>query len=396
MLKYIFLLAIYLNIFAQCSPGVYFGMMIHLEDEWQDSSNINAFNNHVNGLKLAVSFVKPYNARFTAEASYQFARACVKWNNNILQEMIDSSMGVGCHAGKSSYYKLAKNEVDKLVSPNMNLGVSGGMGPGDTLNTNNWVDSADVAGLKYVDGPTYFAYLQVPISDRPNNESDSLILNELYHDPVPPDFSERIFPHKVSSAFTWNKDTTGNILLLTGSLGEFTAISEGRSNCFPNCVLDSADVDTVINYVSLAIQLAKQKNKPAVVYMHTPLKLYKPQNKKFFDYLFQSLQQFVISGDLEYKTQLEIYQAINTCSNTSSILTHSSDNVKIITSGENIKIISKHKIHGIIITNILGETLYKTSVNSYKVSISNSFSPGVYFVEIINSKGIFVKKFLVN
>ena len=157
-----------------------------------------------------------------------------------------------------------------------------------------------------MDAPVYFCYLMVPQHLRPDQVSDQQIINSLYHDPVPPEFQERIHPHRISSAVTFPTDTIGDIFFLTGSIGELSSLAEGRKNCFPICVFDEADIDTLIAKVRQALDLADPDDF-TVVYCHSPLKLYQTKNEPLFEKLFHNLAGLVDSGRVEYATQGQIY-----------------------------------------------------------------------------------------
>lgn len=394
---------------AQCSPPVYFGMMIHLEDDWDDNTNVANFNNHALQLRMAVEFVKPYGAKFTAECAIPFAEGCTNWGDNVLQSLIDSTMGVGSHSDKSSNYAYTKLLVDGLVGTSENRGVSGGWGGMDAVLPNNWADSANNVGLLYLNAPVYFCYLQIPQNERPDSVSNTVILDSLYHSPAPKDFNERVHPHRINSAFTWHIDTTGPVVFLTGSLGEISSIAEGRENCYPTCILDSADVDTILAYVNQAVNIAQTTNKFTVVYMHTPLYTYLPDTKHIYQYLFESLAPLVTAGDLEYKTMGEIYDSFIQCELISSVEdnTFEKSDIKLYPNpttgvftveGGNLSA-GQASIQSVEILNINGQTIYSSNdlKSSYKFQLDLSNQPkGIYFVKIQSKNYINVKKIIKN
>lgn len=405
LLTVIALLLITTTANSQCSPPVHFGMMVHLEDNWDDNVNIASFNNHALQLRMAVGFVKPYGAKFTAESAIPFAEGCINWGDNVLQSLIDSTMGVGSHSNASSDYAYTKSLIDGLVGASENRGVSGGWGQLDNIIPNNWADSANVAGFSYINAATYFTYLQIPQNERPGSVTDAMILDSLYHNPVPPDFDERVHPHRINSAFTWHIDTTGPILLLTGSLGEISSIAEGRENCFPTCILDSADVDTILVYINQAINIAQTTNKFTVVYLHTPLYTYTPATKPFYDYLFQSLMPLVATGDIEYKTMGEIYDSFIQCESLTSVAKENLDNnIKIFPNpSTDILNIDFHnfndRIFSVEIIDVLGQVVFK-QINSVKnqesiltIDLTQQIN-GIYFVKVRTAKETITKKMI--
>ncbi|OQX84175.1 hypothetical protein B6D60_09670, partial [candidate division KSB1 bacterium 4484_87] len=318
----ILLLLLCLTITSQAKGGkVYVGFMIHLEEDWNDNVNENLFRYHARQLRQGASLFKRFGAKFTAESALPFAQGCVNFGDNVLQALLDSTMGVGSHSGKTALYRETKSAVDNLVGAENNRGVSGGFNPTERL---DWAQEAANCGFKYIDGPVYFCYLMVPREQRPDQVSDQEIIDSLYHDPVPPDFAERIHPHRIQSATTFPTDTTGPILFLTGSLGELGSLAEGRKNCFPYCEFNKADVDTFVAKVRQAVELA-EPNDFTVVYCHTPLKLYKPEYEWLFEKMFNGLAGLVDSSLVEYVTQGEIYDHFLEWEQTTSIFKNQSN-----------------------------------------------------------------------
>jgi hypothetical protein len=78
-------------------------------------------------------------------------------------------------------------------------------------------------------------------------------------------------------------------------------------------------VDTFVAKVRQAVNLAAP-NEFTVVYCHTPLKLYKPENEWLFEKLFNDLAGLVDSGLVKYATQGEIYDYFLEWEQTTSIL----------------------------------------------------------------------------
>jgi Secretion system C-terminal sorting domain len=391
---------------AQCSPPVYFGIMLHIEDDWNDDTDSSLFILHSIQMKNAVGYVKPYGAKITFECAIPFALGCTNWGNNVLQSLIDSSMGVGSHSNKSCDFNFTKALVDGLVGSSNNRGISGGTSITDSLNINNWVDSATIAGFSYKDGLVYSAYLQIPQNERPDSVSNTQIANGLAHNPAPKDFLTRIHPHRVSSGTTWHTDTTGPIMLLTGSLGGIAAV--GDTACHPSCILDSTDVDSIVAYVSRAIMDAQTTGEFTVVYIFTQLNTYKIINKHIYDYLFESLDPFILSGNLEYKTMGEIYDEFLNCE-------IQSINNKEIVDDNKIKIfpnpcknqfnidVSKldESVNSIEIFNITGQIVYKqTATRKTQGSIITINLPkhinGIVFVRINTEENIITKKMIIH
>ncbi|MEA3446026.1 MAG: T9SS type A sorting domain-containing protein [Bacteroidota bacterium] len=407
LISLILLLLLSVKSNAQCSPPVYFAMMLHIEDNWHDDTDSMIFVIHANQLRNAVGFVKPWGAKFTAECSIPFALGCTNWSDNVLQSLIDSTMGVGSHSNQSTHFNFTKTLVDNLVGSSNNRGISGGTGLLDSANVNNWVDSATLAGFSYKDGLVYSAYLQIPQNERPDSVSDAEIANGLSHNPAPEDFYTRIHPHRVSSASTWHTDTTGPIMLLTGSLGGIAGVGDS-TDCFSSgCTFDFADVDSIKAHIIRAIINAQNTGEFTVIYVFTQLNTYTLANKPMYNYLFQSLAPFIASGNLEYKTMGEIYDEFVNCETITNInnKTINDDLVKIFpnpcSNQFNIELNNQNdKINSIEIINLLGQTIHKKAYSdeSWKSLITIDFPQqhkGVFVVKVNTKENLIIKKVLL-
>ena len=346
-----------------------------------------------------------YGAKFTAESALPFARGCENFGDNVLEALLDSTMGVGSHSNTTNLYYDTQLVIDRLVGKENNRGISGGWNPLERL---DWAQEAINLGYKYIDAPVYFCYLMVPQHLRPDQVSDQEIIDSLYHDPVPPDFEERIHPHRISSATTFSIDTTGDILFLTGSIGELGSLAEGRKNCFPTCVFDEADIDTLIAKVRHALELADSDDF-TVLYCHTPLKYYKTINKDLFEKLFYDLSGLVDSGRVEYATQGQIYDHFLSWEQTTDV-PNNQKYKKIFyklfqnyPNQFNSKTLIKYQLSEtahieLTIFNQLGQKI-KTLVSEFKLSgnhsetwdgkddLGNSVCSGIYYYQLKTNNG---------
>lgn len=365
--------------------------MIHLEDNWLDDSDSMVFVIHSDALKNGAHLFKSHGAKYTAESAIPFAGGCMNWNTNTLQALLDSTMGVGSHANSSDAYVFTKFLVDGLVGPANNRGVSGGCSPSDTEGSNNWIDSAYQAGFEYVNGIVHYSFLNIPLAERPGMVTDWAIIDSLGHYPVPPDFTERIYPHRASSGFDWLNETTGPVVMLTGSIGELSSLSEGYHNCAPNCVLDSADIDSLVTAINLAVNLSSNTEKLTMIYVHNPLRLFVPQNDIFYEYLFESLLPLKNDGKIEYVTFGEAYDNFIECEAASI-----NENARLRFSvypnpsfGMLTLDLSPYSHGTIVLSDMLGKEVLRKPFASGKVVLNLGYllSKGSYIAKVLNDEG---------
>jgi hypothetical protein len=281
---------------------VHVGFMIHMEDNWMDHEREEQFKEHAKILRSAAELHNRFGGKFTAETALPFAEGCENWGDNVLQSMLDAGMGVGSHANDAAQFIETKSIVDVLIGAENNRGISGG-------SQDDFVASSLTAGFEYIDALVFSAYKNVPLELRPDQVTDQQIDALHRHEPAPPDLSERTHPHRVNSSASWPTDTTGDLLLLTGSLGTLHKLEEGgMQECGNECDFTEADIDLFIQGVKDVVALAKPDALTAV-YAHSPLELYKPEYEALFVQMFEELQPLVDSGEITWSTHGEMYDA---------------------------------------------------------------------------------------
>lgn len=301
---------------ANQKSGLYITTMTHMEGNFADDTVEALFLRHVDQIRWAMDLFDEYGAKLTIESEQSFAIANTKWDVNILQEVVDRDHGVGTHAdfGASlreknvSLEELTQNFienkalVDALVGAENNRGVSGGTSYAD------WVLGASVAGFEYMDGVTGFGYLSMSADARPDGWTDEYIRSVGYHDPIPLEFADRLYPLPLANAEDLVPDEDPAIVIMGGDIGELASLAEGRNNCFPDCVFDDADVQAVADSIEEAMAL-RDDDRMARINMHIPLTLLKEENEATLRKLLSIIQDYVDAGELTWATQGESYDA---------------------------------------------------------------------------------------
>ncbi len=288
--------------------------MTHMEGNFTDDKNQKVFEKHIADMRWAMDLFDEYGAKLTFESEQPFAKANTVWGTNILKEAIDNGHGVGTHAdfGAGSGTALTLSEltadfkenkalVDGLVGAENNQGVSGGTGPTD------WVLAAQAAGFKYIDAVTGFAYLSMPMSVRPEGWNDNYIRHVTYHDSVPLNLLDRIYPMPLKDAKDLVADPGASFTMMSGDIGELASIAEGRITCNPDCTLDQADVDAVIAAIDEA-NAQRDTSRFAKINMHIPLALLNSKNETILRSLLSAIKTYTDKGELSWDTQLGAYK----------------------------------------------------------------------------------------
>ncbi len=294
----------------------YITTMTHMEGDFIDDKNEAVFNKHVEDIRRAMNLFDEYGAKLTIESGESFAMANINWDVNFLKEVVERGHGIGTHAdfgysrdGKNlmttaemtAEYKELKSIIDGLAGAKNNVGTSGGIGQPD------WVVAAAEAGFKFKDGLVAIAYLSMPESARPEGWTDQYIADTVYHDPIPTEFEERIYPFELKNADDLVPDEDGIITIMGGDLGELDSLGEGRAECFPRCTFSQEDIDAVAKAIVEALKI-RDSGRVARINLHIPVKLFEEKNEKLLRAFLEVIKPYVDNGSVKWATQLESYK----------------------------------------------------------------------------------------
>ena len=288
--------------------------MTHMEEDFKDDTDKGLFDRHVANMRWAMDLFDEYGAKLTFESDQPFAKANTIWGVNVLKEAVDRGHGVGTHAGfgatrgvtltvaeLTEKFRENKSLVDALVGASNNRGVSGGTGQTD------WVLGASAAGFGYIDAVTGFGYLSMPVSARPDGWTNQYITKTAYHDAIPPEFADRLYPLLLRDAKDLVADADGVLTMMGGDIGELSSLGDGRAGCFPNCVLDSADVSAVLDAIKEADSI-RDRSRMARVNMHIPMILLDKKNETLLRQMLSEIKAYADKGTVTWATQLGSYE----------------------------------------------------------------------------------------
>lgn len=294
---------------------IYFTTMTHMEENFKDDKDEDLFNRHVEEIRYAIELFDEYGAKLTIETAEPFAVANKKWELNMMKEVLEAGHGVGTHCGGlvptdkdvpvkvyAEKFEEMKTMVDELVGAENNLGCSGGMGRSE------WVIPASMAGFKFMDGITAFAYLGVDEDKRPEGYTDEAIKKTYYHDPLPEDLKERLYPFELSDSKDLEAEVDGILTVMAGDLNEIQSQSEGRSGCKPKCNFTNEDIDVIFASIDEALEL-RDTNRFAHLNIHIPLETFSNDNEETFRYFLEKMKEYQDAGKIKWATQLEAYEA---------------------------------------------------------------------------------------
>jgi hypothetical protein len=304
------------NTGANHEPGiVYFGFMVHLEGWDNEMNNRNQFDDHANEARKLADIFEDYGAKVTFEASPEFVEACQAWNENVLQELHDRGHGVGVHADKGYYpadssYNQAqftfdirqmKEDMEDLVDFEVQH-VSG------ICSDLDWAKAAIDAGYVFTTGGVGYCCMSMPSNMRPP-EYRNCRNPASCHGNMPLNMAERIHPWRIATAKgDWTIDDPGGRLVNLASDGGIKNLYEetlDASVTHGDYEYSDEDITEVVNKVEEAISLS-DASKINILYFSLSIGA-ADVDTDFYTSMFQALQQYVDSGQLEYKTMNEMY-----------------------------------------------------------------------------------------
>jgi hypothetical protein len=292
---------------------LFFTTMSHMESNFKDDVLEQMFLNHVDILRETLLMFDEYGAKLTIESEKPFARANHVWGINFLEEVVNLGHGVGTHCDfgvnepemsveqYARFYRENKRLVDDLVGAENNKGCSGGWGP------NDWVLGAATGGFEYLDAFAGFAYLSMPLSERPDGWTDAHIIEVTYHDPVPVDLYDRLYLYDLADALDFDADEDGVITVSGGDLGEISSLAEGRDACGTQCDLTREDIDYIFETVEDVLE-NRDASRVAKLNLHIPLTVFVDGNEEMLRYFLAGMEKYVEAGDVVWATQLEVFE----------------------------------------------------------------------------------------
>ncbi len=296
-----------------------FATMLHLEGgitKMVDTKE--GFDNYSAVVKAMIDLFYENEAKLTVESELPYVEAVDQFGNNLLRYALSKNQGVGTHCDISpttsdyetlkSEYKKRKDKLDTMVGAENNFGCSGGWSLAD------WAKAADEAGFAYLNGPVVLALQPIPEAKRPINpetgkpftDDETKFGSDYFHDPIPPDVTQRFYPRRLKDTNDFEEDETG-IVLLTGSLGELSKVADGYG-CTGKCTVDQKDIDVIIKQIKEFYE-SKDESKVNLMYLHAPFSTYSNKDSRTgLTSWLEQMKELQDQGIIKWKTMKEVYE----------------------------------------------------------------------------------------
>lgn len=289
--------------------------MTHMEGSFNDDRLEDLFLSHVEELRYGMDLADEYNAILTIESEKPFAIANTTWGINIMKEILDRGHGVGTHCDfganeeipttlLTEMFKENKELIDELVGSENNHGCSGGGGPGD------WITAATNAGFDYVNGIVSMHLLAIEEEGRPDKEWSNAHIEKEFHENIPEDIMDRIYPIKLKDTMDWENDEDGIIVISNGELGTLPDIEENydqRTECKGSCELNTDDIDELFNIIQ-DVNRERDKTKVAKLNIYIPVNMFEQENEDILRYFFSRMQELQTDDIMKWASQWEVVE----------------------------------------------------------------------------------------
>ena len=302
------------------SAPIFITTMTHLEGNWDFSGNDGKekFDQKILSIELAMDTFEKYDALLTIESEIPFSTAAIEWSSDIFQAILNRGHGAGTHCDISPLQSILSIEefseqfrqrkvlMDTLIGVENNLGCSGGQG------FNDWILGASAAGFKFIDGIVGYAFLSMPLENRPVGWTNDYIIEQgHYHDNVPVSLAERIHPFMMEDASDFTPDKPGRILLSAGGLGRLDGFAdeERGETCRPRCSFEHEDIDAAFRRIDEALTF-HDINKIGKIDIYFPLSSFTTKNISYIESFLSRLKdEYITRGKLQWGTQRAVYEA---------------------------------------------------------------------------------------
>ncbi len=287
------------------------GLMVHLEGWDHEVVDENAFRLHVEAVRTLAHKLEEYGAVGTFEAHTEFVQAAEKWNDPIMQELVDAGHAIAVHADvggnpkegltladMTKQLKIKKKIMEEITGVEVRH-VSG------ICSHLDWAKAAIDAGYDFVTGIVAYCVMAMDYEDRPDEYKNCSTPSEC-HDVYPPDIEDRIEPWRVSSASDWTTHDPKGDLVIIMEAGGIYGMNEEYGDGTGGMELTSEDVEVFIEQLDRAIAAMDDKSVNTIYLSWSIGDPRKPESPVVDEWL-QAVQEYVDAGLVEWKTIPEMY-----------------------------------------------------------------------------------------
>ena len=287
---------------------LYLGIMVHLE-HWDDEGNQTEFEEHVQLIREYADLFEAYGAKLTLE-SKELTEGIIQWGDNVLLEMEKRGHGVGVHADVGGYpaYEcdrvpvVLQDKKDRLDSLGVRVRHISGI-----ASHCDWVTAAVETGYEFTTGQVAYSLMSMPEDQRPGKFRHCQSALKC-HDVFPTRIEDRIHPWRMRSGEDWlTHDPEGELVMLASSQGLACMEEEILGTPGKGCTFQGKDIDLFLKELEKALAVSE----PGMINIYYVWWSIGEQilDKALVEEWLQALEPYLASGQVEWKTLPEMYEA---------------------------------------------------------------------------------------
>ena len=290
-----------------------FGFMVHLEGWTDEVENREIFEKHMDAAFDLADVFESNGAKVTFEASPETIRANGVWDN-LLLDLQKRGHGIGVHAdrGYSNHpgynLQIFTKELRVMKEDAESLGLTIQHVSGNCSEL-DWAKASIDAGYQFTTGGVGYCAMSMPEEIRPE-QYRNCPKPALCHGNMPIGMEDRIHPWRINTALgDWTLDDPNGKLVILASDGGIKNLYEetlDSSATHGDMAYDKNDIEILLKKIDEALLLS-DPSKINILYLSLSIGA-ADIDPVFYNSMFEALQPYVNSGQLEYKTMNEMFE----------------------------------------------------------------------------------------
>ena len=296
---------------------LYLALMVHLEGWDEAPDNEIQFDRWTELTREVADLLEQYDAKGTFEMKPNFVEACENWDDNVASELYDRGHGIGIHAdvGGPGTMKTGLT-VEQMTAQIAEMKVDGEALLGHEIrhvsgicSSLDWVQAASQAGYEFTTGGVAMCGNSLDPENLPAGWTQQRLLEE-FHNIFPDNLGDRVHPWRSSDASNWlEHDPNGEIVIFASDgviEGMYEFHNEEIEGAHKTGEFNQDDLDQYIETLEEALEYSYADE---VNMLYVALSIGNGADLEVFEQWLQSIEPYVESGQVEWKSLPEIYDA---------------------------------------------------------------------------------------
>jgi len=295
---------------------VYLGLMIHLEGWEEPDGSVDEIKYYAwtDRAKELATVLEEYDAKGTFEAHHELVLASELYGDDTLNELYGRGHGIGVHAdlgGPGSKFEgyttedmtsdMEEMRVDMERITGLDIRHVSGI-----CSEVDWVQAALDAGYEFTTGGVMMCGLSLDEKNIPAGYTRKDFLED-YHGILPDSVEERLHPWRAATGTDWlTPAEEGLVILASDGVIEGMYEQYGGNSGHMTDQFNQDDIDQFISSLEESISLSRSDR---VNQMYVAVSIGNGMDESVTRDWLEAIEPYVESGQVEWKTLPEIYDA---------------------------------------------------------------------------------------